>query len=212
VAAWVSDVFQAQAKAEPQGDKPTVYQGTSTGRPRHRPVDARKELIARLKERNPNPPARKICELIDQTVDKAAPIQRGNLAPLKSWQTQAPHSPRSGSPPRRETMLKRWVRLESKVRVVRPSRGCLPCFQFGYFRSLYESRPAGMTCRTWVSAASTTISGMLIGSLRPCSVPLLKAEQLFTVFQERLTEIRGNPQHLHIVRLLSRTVTRARKA
>jgi hypothetical protein len=60
-------------------------------RPSHlRAVDNRKELIARLKGRNPNANARKICEFIDKTIDKAAPIRRDSLAPLKSWQMQAP--------------------------------------------------------------------------------------------------------------------------
>lgn len=62
----------------------------SASRPQRRHVDARKELIARLKARNPNASARKICELIDQTINKEAPIRQGNLAPLEPWRKLAP--------------------------------------------------------------------------------------------------------------------------
>ena len=68
----------------------TNYQGTLASRRQVRHIDARKELIASLKARNPNTNARRICELIDQTIEKAAPIRRGNLVPLESWQRQAP--------------------------------------------------------------------------------------------------------------------------
>jgi hypothetical protein len=68
---------------------PAVNRGTSVGRRQRRPPDAKKELIAQLKARNPSN-ARKICELIDQAIDRVAPILRGGLAPLKSWQVQAP--------------------------------------------------------------------------------------------------------------------------
>jgi hypothetical protein len=65
-------------------------QGTLARRPQHRPFNERKELIARLKARNQGAPARRICELIDQTIDKTIPILRDNFAPLESWQKQAP--------------------------------------------------------------------------------------------------------------------------
>jgi hypothetical protein len=69
---------------------PAVNQGTSVGRRQRRPPDPRKELIARLKARNPNAKARRICELIDQTLEKVAPIRRDNLSPLQSWGKKAP--------------------------------------------------------------------------------------------------------------------------
>ena len=75
--------------AEPQSAERTPCRGKSASR-RQGTLDARKVLIAELKARNPNSNAREICELIDQVIDKAAPIRRGNLAPLKSWKTQAP--------------------------------------------------------------------------------------------------------------------------
>lgn len=68
-------------KAEPQS--------TSVRRRQVRPIDARKELIARLKARHPNTQARKICELIDRNIS-STPISRDALAALKSWQTRAP--------------------------------------------------------------------------------------------------------------------------
>jgi hypothetical protein len=69
---------------------PAVNRGTSVGRRQRRPPDARKELIASLKARNPNTKARAICELIDQTIEQVAPIRRGNFSPLKSWGRGAP--------------------------------------------------------------------------------------------------------------------------
>ena len=77
-------------KGESQSAKPTNYRGTLASRRQVRHVDARKELIASLKARNPNTNARRICELIDQTIEKVAHIRRGNLVPLESWQRQAP--------------------------------------------------------------------------------------------------------------------------
>jgi hypothetical protein len=77
-------------KGEPRSAKPTNYRGTLASRRQLRYVDPRKELIASLKARNPNTKARRICELIDQTIEKAAPIRRGNLVPLESWQRQEP--------------------------------------------------------------------------------------------------------------------------
>jgi hypothetical protein len=68
---------------------PAVNQGTSVGRRQRRPPDSRKELIAILKARNPTTKARRICELIDEWIEKSAPIRRDNLSPLKSWQMQA---------------------------------------------------------------------------------------------------------------------------
>jgi hypothetical protein len=68
---------------------PAVNQSTSVGRRQRRPPDVRKELIALLKARNPNMKARRICELIDQRIEKSVPIRRDNLSPLKSWQMQA---------------------------------------------------------------------------------------------------------------------------
>lgn len=77
-------------KGETQSAKPTNYRGTLASRRQVRRVDARKELIASLKARNPNTNARRICELIDQTIERATPIRRGNLVPLESWQRQTP--------------------------------------------------------------------------------------------------------------------------
>lgn len=75
-------------KAGPQSAKPSAYQGTSASR--RRPVDPRKELIARLKARDLKAPARRICELIDQTIENTARIRKERLAPLESWRIQAP--------------------------------------------------------------------------------------------------------------------------
>ena len=77
-------------KGEPRSAKPRTYRGSLATRRQVRYVDPRKELIAGLKARNPNTSARRICELIDQTIEKTAPIRRGNLVPLESWQRQAP--------------------------------------------------------------------------------------------------------------------------
>jgi hypothetical protein len=52
---------------------------------RHRPVDTRKELIAQLKARNPNANARRICELIDSTIERTSPALQPRLEPLGSW-------------------------------------------------------------------------------------------------------------------------------
>jgi hypothetical protein len=65
--------------------KVTTQQGT----PKNRLIDPRKELIAGLKARNPNRPARKICELIDRQI-ASTPIRRAILAPLEPWQRKAP--------------------------------------------------------------------------------------------------------------------------
>jgi hypothetical protein len=72
----------------PQGHK-AEPQSTSVRRRQVRPIDARKELIARLKARHPNTQARKICELIDRSIS-STPICRDVLAALKSWRTRAP--------------------------------------------------------------------------------------------------------------------------
>jgi hypothetical protein len=98
VVAWIGDKFGSQKNSTSDEPVPgpanarrkATGAASSASRRQRRPVDARKELIARLKAHNLNPPARKICELIDQAIDKAAPIRQGNLAPLKSWQMQAP--------------------------------------------------------------------------------------------------------------------------
>jgi hypothetical protein len=68
---------------------PAVNQGTSVGRRQRRPPDARKELIAILKARHRGASARKICELIDREIS-SVPSHRNALAPLASWQRQAP--------------------------------------------------------------------------------------------------------------------------
>jgi hypothetical protein len=57
-------------------------------RRQHRRVDPRKVLIAELKARHPDAPARKICELIDNHVN-TTPISKHALAPLESWRTKA---------------------------------------------------------------------------------------------------------------------------
>jgi hypothetical protein len=80
----------AEHNAEPLSVEPATYAGTSVSRRQQRPVDRRKELIARLKARNPDAGARKICDLIDQSINKEAPINQRHLAPLESWQKQAP--------------------------------------------------------------------------------------------------------------------------
>ena|ERR1022692_453968 len=98
VVAWIGDRFGSQKNSPPEERVPgpanarrsATSAASSADSLRRRPVDARKELIARLKARNPNSRARKICELIDQAIEKAAPIQQGNFAPLKAWQMQAP--------------------------------------------------------------------------------------------------------------------------
>jgi hypothetical protein len=77
-------------KAEPLSAKPPTYQGTLARRRQNRPIDARKELISRLKARHPNALARRICELIDQGIDREPPVLRANLTPLESWLRQAP--------------------------------------------------------------------------------------------------------------------------
>jgi hypothetical protein len=73
-------ISQREASRIPQSPKRT---------PQHRPIDPRKELIARLKARDPNTNARKICELIDQKINKEAPIRQNNFAPLERWGKQA---------------------------------------------------------------------------------------------------------------------------
>jgi hypothetical protein len=76
--------------AEPASAKPTVHQGASSAsRRQHRPVDARKELIASLKARHRGAPSREICELIDRTINRM-PSRKAALAPLDSWQKRAP--------------------------------------------------------------------------------------------------------------------------
>lgn len=54
-----------------------------------RPVDAKKELIARLKARYPSSCARKICELIDKRIETESTAQRQRLEPLLSWVSRA---------------------------------------------------------------------------------------------------------------------------
>lgn len=46
-------------------------------------------MIARLKAYKLNAPARKICELIDQSIN-TTPISKLTLAPLEPWRKQAP--------------------------------------------------------------------------------------------------------------------------
>ena len=77
-------------RAEAPSAKPTNHLVSLASRRQVRHVDPRKELIAGLKARNPNTTARRICELIDQKIEKAPPILRGNLVPLESWQGLAP--------------------------------------------------------------------------------------------------------------------------
>lgn len=66
----------------------SVEQSISVRR-RQKRLDARKELIAILKARNQRALARRICELIDQSVSRKAPIHRDGFAPLMSWQGKA---------------------------------------------------------------------------------------------------------------------------
>jgi hypothetical protein len=79
-----------RAVEQQQGGPITPSVAAPLSRHRQRSLDMRKELIARLKARNPGTKARKICELIDQTINKEAPIRQGNLAPLESWRKLAP--------------------------------------------------------------------------------------------------------------------------
>jgi hypothetical protein len=67
----------------------TAHESTPTRR-QQRPVDEKKALIARLKANYRNQPARKICESIDQTIDRTAPIIRERLAPLEQWRKLVP--------------------------------------------------------------------------------------------------------------------------
>ncbi len=62
---------------------------TGVGRQRHG-IDRRKELIASLRARNPDAQVRKICGLIDQKIEKEAPILRADFAPLESWTKLVP--------------------------------------------------------------------------------------------------------------------------
>jgi hypothetical protein len=77
-------------------ERETVLPGTTSGqnsgasRNQRRIVDTKKELIARLKARNPTTRARKICELIDQHVNREPPALQANFAPLEQWAKQVP--------------------------------------------------------------------------------------------------------------------------
>jgi hypothetical protein len=98
VAEWMSGVFATQMDSEP--DEPNLgaaalrrqvaHAAASPNRGRRRPIDARKELVARLKAYHLGSRARHICELLDQTIDRAIPLRRVHLAPLESWQAEAP--------------------------------------------------------------------------------------------------------------------------
>lgn len=68
---------------------PSAEQGTSVRSPKHRPIDARKELIAHLRGRQRIPDARKICEGVDKAIN-ATPTYKIPLAPLESWQGLVP--------------------------------------------------------------------------------------------------------------------------
>jgi len=76
--------------ARTSGAKIVPSPNTSVRRRQQRPVNRRKELIARLKAHNPDAQARRICELIDRSINQEAPILRGNLAPLEQWERLAP--------------------------------------------------------------------------------------------------------------------------
>jgi hypothetical protein len=72
-----------------QGEESRIP-ASSKRTPQHPHIDPKKELIAQLKARNPNANARKICELIDQKINREAPIRQKNFAPLEQWVKQAP--------------------------------------------------------------------------------------------------------------------------
>jgi hypothetical protein len=93
---WLCDHLQmymdeaAFECARASGTKIAPSPNTSVGRRQKRPINPRKELIARIKAHNPDAPSRRICELIDQRINKEATIFRDNLAPLVQWGRLAP--------------------------------------------------------------------------------------------------------------------------
>ena len=79
----------AEQKAEPLSAKVTTNQGAPVSRRHHRPIDARKELIASLKARRPNIRAREICKLIDNKIEREPAALRPCFEPLPSWVSKA---------------------------------------------------------------------------------------------------------------------------
>ncbi len=92
---WIITRLQRQIEKDSQdGIIAVAAQNSGPLPPRHPhrgAVDERKELIARLKARNPNTKARRICELLDQTIERAERVgRRDNLSPLESWKKKSP--------------------------------------------------------------------------------------------------------------------------
>jgi hypothetical protein len=80
----------AEHKDHSLSAKIATHQGTSASRRHRQAVDQKKELIAGFKARNPYAKARKICELMDQRINKEAPVLQPILAPLERWGKQVP--------------------------------------------------------------------------------------------------------------------------
>jgi hypothetical protein len=90
----IEKIERLRAQSVTELDARTTPPATAlvTRRPRqHRPVDARKKLIANLKAQYPDALARRICGLIDRRISMT-PINKVALAPLELWVKQSPHT------------------------------------------------------------------------------------------------------------------------